>query len=228
MRPWRTTRHDSRIGRGGISLRATSIRGERLLEGRLKRSVTTQIPRRRLTRVGKGTTFSRTWKDEGRMTVSVTDRRRSNRLPWRRYANSGGTWLWIRCTSGNGCGLLIDRSQGRKGAKTAADLRHHNTRTAQSARMVALRRLHACGVGEHRSLLEAGLRHSGGSISDRGGQRTEWIADLLCHGLLRSSSGPEWQEPPDSQPPFANLCFRVGKALLYISERRWRWQTRPR
>jgi hypothetical protein len=154
MRPWRTTRHDSRIGRGGISLRATSIRGERLLEGRLKRSVTTQIPRRRLTRVGKGTTFSRTWKDEGRMTVSVTDRRRSNRVPWRRYANSGGTWLWIRCTSGNGCGLLIDRSQGRKGAKTAADLRHHNTRTAQSARMVALRRLHACGVGEHRSLLE--------------------------------------------------------------------------
>src|SRR5215510_2596881 len=135
------------------------------------KSVTTQIPLNRLTRVGKGTTFCRTWKQEGRMTVSGTDLRRSNRLPWRCYANSGGTWLWIRCTSGHGCGLLIDRSQGWNGAKTAADLRHHHTRTTQSARMVVVPRLHACGHGEHRSLLEAGLCPSGRSLSDGGGQR---------------------------------------------------------
>src|ERR1700758_1267926 len=51
--------------------------------------------------------------------ATETDLRRSNRLPWRGYANSSGTWLWIGCTSGNGCGLLIDRSQGWKGAKAA-------------------------------------------------------------------------------------------------------------
>jgi len=43
-------------------------------------SVTTQIPRKRLTRAGKGTTICRTWKREGRVAVSVTDLRRSNRL----------------------------------------------------------------------------------------------------------------------------------------------------
>jgi hypothetical protein len=38
------------------------------------------IPLDRLTRAGKGITFCRTWKQEGRMAVSVTDLRRSNRL----------------------------------------------------------------------------------------------------------------------------------------------------
>jgi hypothetical protein len=42
--------------------------------------VVTEIPHSRLTRAGKGTTFCRTRKWEGRMTVSVTDLRRSNRL----------------------------------------------------------------------------------------------------------------------------------------------------
>jgi hypothetical protein len=39
-----------------------------------------EIPLIRLTRVGKGTTFCRTWKQEGRIAVSGTDLRRSNRL----------------------------------------------------------------------------------------------------------------------------------------------------
>jgi len=43
-------------------------------------SVTTQIPRKRLTRAGKGTTICRTWKREGRVAVSASDQRRSNRL----------------------------------------------------------------------------------------------------------------------------------------------------
>jgi hypothetical protein len=43
-------------------------------------SVTTQIPLRRLTRAGKGTTFCRTRKREGRIAVFVPDQRRSNRL----------------------------------------------------------------------------------------------------------------------------------------------------
>ena len=85
MRRWRTTEHENGVHRRGfrpqVSLCGTSIRGERLLEGR-SFSVTTQIPQTRLTRVGKGITFCRTWKQEGRMTVSAPDRRRNNRLRW--------------------------------------------------------------------------------------------------------------------------------------------------
>src|ERR1700688_3582101 len=124
----------------------------------------------RLTRVGRGTTFCRTWKQEGRMTVSVTDLRRSNRLPWRRYGNPGGARLWTGCAPGHGGGLLVDGSERWKGAETVADLRHHNTRTAQPARMVALPRLQPCGHGKHGRLLEAGLRHPRGNISDGGGE----------------------------------------------------------
>jgi hypothetical protein len=59
-----------------------------------------KIPPIRLTRAGKGITFCRTRKREGRMTVSAPDLRRSNRLRWRRYANSDRTRLWIGRTSG--------------------------------------------------------------------------------------------------------------------------------
>src|SRR6202011_3528013 len=164
-----------------VSLCGTSIRGGRLLEGRFD-SVTTQIPLTRLTRVGKGTTFCRTRKREGRMTVSVTDLRRSNRLRWRRYANSGEARLWIRRTSGHSSGLLIDHWERRHSAEADANLRHHDTRAAQPARMVALPRLYPCGDGEHGSLWETRLRHLGGRVADRGGQRatgqeSSWAQD---------------------------------------------------
>src|SRR2546421_12217407 len=73
----------------------------------------TQIPPIRLTRAGKGITFCRTRKREGRMTVSAPDLRRSNRLRWRRYANSDRTRLWIGRTSGHGSGLLMVRRDGK-------------------------------------------------------------------------------------------------------------------
>jgi len=56
----------------GVSPCGTSIRAGRLLGGRCL-LVTTYIPLNRLTRVGKGTTFCRTQKWEGRVAVSVTD-----------------------------------------------------------------------------------------------------------------------------------------------------------
>jgi len=58
-------------------------------------SVTTQIPLMRLTRVGK-VPLSRTWKQEGRIAVFVTDLPHSNRLRRRRYANSSRfhNWSW--------------------------------------------------------------------------------------------------------------------------------------
>ena len=83
MRPcWRTTWDEngvqSSVEKTGQSVIQASLEGDCLKVGTY--SVTTQIPRRRLTRVGKGTTFCRTRKREGRIAVSVTDLRRSNRL----------------------------------------------------------------------------------------------------------------------------------------------------
>jgi transposase len=69
--------------------------------------------------------------------------------------------------------------------------------------MVVLPRLHACGHGEHRSLpvyaiLEGALQivvANAQQVKKVPGRKTdvkdaEWIADLLCHGLLRSSFVP--------------------------------------
>jgi hypothetical protein len=71
------------------------------------------------------------------MTVSAPDLRRSNRLPGRRYANSGRTRLWIGRTSGHGSGLLVDRPQGRKDSEANAHIRHYHARSGRFARMVA-------------------------------------------------------------------------------------------
>src|SRR6266852_685245 len=172
MRRWRTTEHENGFQQeeaGSVSVVQALVVSDCLKV--VLKLATTQIPLNRLTRVGKGTTFCRTRKREGRMTVSVTDLRRSNRLRWRRYANSGGTRLWIRRTSGHSSGLLIDRWERRQSAEADTNLRHHDTRAAQPARMVALPRLHPCGYGEHGSLLETRLRHLGGRVGDRGGQR---------------------------------------------------------
>src|ERR1700730_13983891 len=98
----------------------------------------TQIPPIRLTRAGKGTTFCRTRKREGRMTVSAPDLRRSNRLRWRRYANSDRTRMWAGRTSSHSSGLLVDRPQGRKGSEADANVRYDDARAGGSARMVAL------------------------------------------------------------------------------------------
>src|SRR6516164_11204637 len=72
--------------------------------------------------------------------------------------------------------------------------------------MDALARPYACGDGKHRHLLETSFCHPRRRrVGDCGGQRAareevprrktdvkdaEWIADLLCHGLLRSSFVP--------------------------------------
>src|SRR5215469_978180 len=75
MRRRRTTGHENGSAarrKSAVSPCDTSIGEKRLLEGRFL-LVTTQIRLRRLTRVGKGTTFGRTQKWEGRVAVSVTD-----------------------------------------------------------------------------------------------------------------------------------------------------------
>jgi hypothetical protein len=62
----------------------------------------------RLTRVRKSTTIGRIQKRRGRIAVSVTDLRRSNRLlQGKCFANHGRTWLGTGYVSGHGNGLLV-------------------------------------------------------------------------------------------------------------------------
>jgi hypothetical protein len=82
-------------------------------------------------RAGKGITFCRTRKRVGRMTVSAPDLRRSNRLRWRRYANSDRTRLWIGRTSGHDSGLFVDGSPGRESPEANENIRHHYARRRQ-------------------------------------------------------------------------------------------------
>ena len=79
-------------------------------------------------------------------------------------ANAGGTRLWTGRTSGNSRGVLIAGYERRESAETDADLRQHHARVGELVRMAAVRRLHPCGDGKHRSVLEAGLRDFGGSV----------------------------------------------------------------
>src|ERR1700730_679532 len=175
MRLRRTTKHENRVQRTGLRRRVsrgTSTCGWRLLGGREK-SVWTSIPSLRLTRAGKGITICRTRKREGRIAVSVTDLRRSNRVRQRRgYANLGGTWLWTGCASGHGSRLLIDRFEEWESPEADTNVRHYHARAGEPARMVALGRLHACSHGEHGSVLEADLRHPRRSLRGCCGQRT--------------------------------------------------------
>src|SRR5438445_11585560 len=126
----------------------------------------TQIPPIRLTRAGKGITFCRTRKREGRMTVSASDLRRSNRLRWRRYANSDRTRLWIGRTSGHGSGLLVDGSPRRESPEANANVR-------RLSRKLCLRE--SCGS------LEAGLEHG----IELGKYRTDGPARSFPTALLQ-------------------------------------------
>src|SRR5258708_8370344 len=130
------------------SVCGTSIRvGDCLEVGTLSEDT---IPHDRLTRAGiRYHLLSHSENREGRVAVSVPDLRRSNRLRWRRYANFGGTRLWIGRPSGHGGGLLIDRPQGRKDSEANAHVRHQYTRAAEFARLVALGRLHPCSDGTY-------------------------------------------------------------------------------
>src|SRR6266436_7846028 len=101
MRRWRTTEHENGFQQeeaGSVSVVQALVVSDCLKV--VLKLATTQIPLNRLTRVGKGTTFCRTRKWEGRMTVSVTDLRRSNRLPMealcKLWWNADVDWMCIR------------------------------------------------------------------------------------------------------------------------------------
>ena len=85
---------------GDGSVCGTSFRGWRLLGGRVN-AVWTSIPSVRLTHAGKGITICRTRKREGRIAVSVTDLRRSNRL------RQGGA---VQTLVERGCGLDVHQA----------------------------------------------------------------------------------------------------------------------
>ena len=147
MRLRRTPKDENRVQRAGPSGRVSLWYKLpwMAVAWRSGNAVWTSIPSIRLTRAGKGTTICRTQKREGRIAVSVTDLRRSNRLrPRRCYANHGRAWLWTGCASGHGSRLFVDCSQEWESPEADTNVRHYHTRAGQLARMVALGRLHAC------------------------------------------------------------------------------------
>src|ERR1022692_1262929 len=104
MGRWRTTEHENGVSKEGSAKAGSVCVVQAFVVGDCLKvvsfAVTTQIALTRLTRVGKGTTFCRTRKREGRMTVSVTDLRRSNRLPMevlcKLWWNADVDWMCIR------------------------------------------------------------------------------------------------------------------------------------
>src|SRR5580658_2572277 len=140
--------------------------------GRSGNAVWTSIPSVRLTRVGNGTTFCRTHK-LGRTYSSVCNRPTAQQSPPLRrcFADCGGTCLWLRCASGHGGRLLVDRFEKWESSEADTNVWHYHARAGELARVVALGRLHACSHGEYRSVWEADLRHPRRSLRDCGGQR---------------------------------------------------------
>jgi transposase len=95
------------------------------------------------------------------------------------------------------------------GAARSPDLRDHDARAARPRRLARRGSRHPRRDGEHRLVLEAGAQHPRGRlellvvnaahIKAAPGRKTdvrdaEWIADLLCHGLLRASFVPSRPE----------------------------------
>src|SRR2546429_5806697 len=173
MRLWRTTWHENEVQKqyrwAGQPVIQATLDGDCLEVGTY--SVTTQIPRRRLTRAGIRYHLL-SHPETGRTHSSVCNRPAAQQSPplRRRHANPGGTWLWIGCASGYCPGLLVDCFAERKSPEADTDVWYHHSRAAELARVVALRRLHSYSYGEHGSVLEAGVRDSGRSVGDRGGQ----------------------------------------------------------
>ena len=113
--------------------------------------------------------------------------------------------MWIGCASGHGGGLLIDGWEKRESAEADTDLRHRYPRVAQlriwllsegcshvamESTGVYWKPVYAILEGPFQ-IVVANAQH----VKKVPGRKTdvkdaEWIADLLCHGLLRSSFVP--------------------------------------
>src|SRR5246500_4532720 len=159
----------------------------------------------RLTRAGKGTTFCRTRKREGRMTVSAPDLRRSSRLRGRRMQTliDRGCGLDVHEATVVACLLMV-----RRDGKVQKQMRTFGTTTRE---LVSLREWLLSEGCTHvalestevywkpiYSILEGALEivvANAQHLKKVPGRKTdvkdaEWIADLLCPGLLRPSFVP--------------------------------------
>jgi len=93
--------------------------------------------------------------------------------------------------------LLTGGGEERDGKEADPDLQHHNARARELTGMVAFGRLHPCGDGKHRCLLEAGLRYPRRILRVGRGQRTTGTARLAA--LLRQIGHCE--KDPDTFEP---------------------------
>ena len=118
---------------------------------------------------------------------------------------ASGTWLWIGCTSGHRRGLPVDRFEERASSETGANVWHDDARAdglrewllSESCTHVAMestgvywKPIYAILEGAF-EIVVANAQH----VKKVPGRKTdvkdaEWIADLLCHGLLRPSFVP--------------------------------------
>ena len=139
------------------------------------------------------------------MTVSRTDLRRSNRLPWRRHANSveRGCGLDVHQATIVACLLIVlkdgkVRKQMRTFGTTTRELLSLRewllsegcTHVAMESTGVYWKPVYAILEGAL-EIVVANAQH----VKKVPGRKTDvkdadWIADLLCHGLLRSSFVP--------------------------------------
>src|ERR1700756_1062567 len=167
----------------------------------------------RLTRAGKGTTFCRTRKREGRMTVSAPDLRRSSRLRGRRMQTliDRGCGLDVHEATVVACLLMV-----RRDGKVQKQVRTFGTTTRELVDLRAWLLSEGCthvaleSTGIYwkpvYAILEGALEivvANAQHVKKVPGRKTdvkdsEWIADLLCHGLLRSSFVPP---PPIRERP---------------------------
>src|SRR5215470_16065278 len=130
----------------------------------------TQIPPIRLTRAGKGTTVCRTRKWEGRMTVSATDLRRSNRLLGGVMQSliERGRGLDVHQATVVACLLIV-----RKDGKVQKQMRTFGTTTRELVGLRAWLLSEGCshvGYGKRGSVLEADLRRPRRNLGDCGGE----------------------------------------------------------
>jgi len=164
------------------------------------------IPRKRLTRAGKGTTVCRTRKRGARIAVSVTDLRRSQRLTKEALVQTlveRGCGRDVHQASVTACLLLVLRD-GRVqkqiqtfGTTTRELLRLREWLLSEGCTHVAMESTGVYWKPVY-ALLEGALEivvANAQQVRKVPGRKTdvkdaEWLADLLCHGLLRPSFVP--------------------------------------
>lgn len=164
------------------------------------------------------------------MAVSVTDMRHSNRLRGRRYPNAGGARLWTGFVA---CFFMV-----RKNGKVQKEFRTFGTTTrellgvrewllSEGCTHIAMESTRAYWEPVY-AVLEGGeleiVVANAQRVKRFPGRKTdvkdaEWISDLLCHGLLRSSFIPPYPIRQWARRGYKRNTHQVTRTLVHRPER---------